>query len=69
MCWYGLTWNLQDYLQTMDRIYRQGQKSPHVIIHRIIAKDTLDERVLQVLDGKEKSQDQFLKLLEGMRPK
>lgn len=69
MCWYGLTWNLQDYLQTMDRIYRQGQKSPHVMIHRIIAKDTLDERVLAVLDGKEKSQDQFLKLLEGMRPK
>lgn len=67
MCWYGLTWNLEQYLQTIDRIYRQGQKSPHVIVHRILAKDTLDERVLQVLDSKEKSQDQFLKLLEGMR--
>lgn len=67
MCWYGLTWNLQDYLQTIDRIYRQGQKSPDVIVHRIIVKDTLDERVLQVLDGKERSQAKFLKLLEDMR--
>lgn len=67
MCWYGLTWNLQDYLQTIDRIYRQGQKSGNVIVHRIIAKDTLDERVLQVLDAKEKTQDDFLRLLESMR--
>lgn len=68
MCWYGLTWNLEQYLQTIDRIYRQGQKSANVIVHRIIAKNTLDERVLQVLDAKEKSQDSFLRLLQTLRP-
>jgi SNF2 family DNA or RNA helicase len=66
VCFYGLTWKLQDYLQTIDRVYRQGQKN-NVIIHRIIAKDTLDERVLTVLNSKEKKQDDFLKLLGNLR--
>jgi SNF2 family DNA or RNA helicase len=65
--WYGLTWNLEQYLQTIDRVYRQGQKASTVVVHRIIAKDTLDERVLRVLDAKEKTQSDFLDLLKGMR--
>lgn len=67
MCWYGLTWNLEQYLQTIDRVYRQGQKAANVIVHRIIAKDTLDERVLRVLDAKEKTQADFLTMLKEMR--
>ena len=67
MCWYGLTWNLEQYLQTIDRIYRQGQESADVIVHRILARNTLDERVLKVLDGKEKDQSSFLKLLGELR--
>jgi SNF2 family DNA or RNA helicase len=65
--WYGLTWNLEQYLQTIDRVYRQGQRASTVVVHRIIAKGTLDERVLKVLDAKEKTQSDFLDLLKGMR--
>jgi SNF2 family DNA or RNA helicase len=66
VCWYGMTWNLEQYMQTIDRVYRQGQKSDYVVVHRIVAKDTLDERVLVVLDDKEKTQSTFLKLLQNL---
>ena len=66
MAWFGLTWNLEQYIQTIDRIYRQGQQSANVIVHRILARNTVDERVLSVLDSKERAQDDFLKLLQSI---
>lgn len=66
MAWFGLPWNLEQYLQTIDRIYRQGQKSAQVIVHRILARDTLDERVLKVLGDKDKTQGDFLRLLQDI---
>jgi hypothetical protein len=64
---FGLTWNLQDYSQTIDRIWRQGQKADTVIVHRLIAKDTVDQRVLKVLNAKDSTQSNFLTLLKGMK--
>jgi len=64
---FGLTWNLQDYSQTIDRIWRQGQRADTVIVHRIIAKDTVDQRVLRVLNAKDSTQSSFLTLLKGMQ--
>lgn len=64
---FGLTWNLQDYSQTIDRIWRSGQQADTVMVHRIIAKDTVDERVLRVLNDKDATQSNFLTLLQGMR--
>lgn len=64
---FGLTWNLQDYSQTIDRIWRQGQKADTVIVHRIIAKETVDSRVLQVLNDKDATQNNFLSLLKRMK--
>lgn len=64
---YGLTWNLQDYSQTIDRIWRQGQRADTVIVHRLIAKETVDQRVLQVLNNKDSTQSNFLTLLKGMK--
>ena len=64
---FGLTWNLQDYSQTIDRIWRQGQRADTVIVHRLIAKETVDQRVLQVLNNKDSTQSNFLTLLKGMK--
>lgn len=64
---FGLTWNLQDYSQTIDRIWRQGQQADTVIVHRLIAKDTVDERVLRVLNNKDATQSNFLTLLKSMK--
>lgn len=51
--WFGLTWSLEYYQQANARLDRQGQTEP-VIIHHLVAKDTVDERVLRILQGKEK---------------
>ena len=67
VCMYAITWNLQDYSQTIDRVWRSGQKSAFVSLHRIVARGTVDERVLRVLNQKDATQTQFLSLLMEMR--
>lgn len=64
---FGVTWNLQDYMQVIDRVRRQGNKSSHVIVHRILARNTIDERVLDVLDDRDADQESFMKLLKSLR--
>ena len=53
--WFGLTWSLELYQQTNARLWRQGQNDT-VIIHHIIAKDTIDEDVMLALKLKDKTQ-------------
>ena len=60
--WFSLTWNLEHYQQANARLYRQGQEKP-VIIHHLIAKDTVDEVVYSALQKKESVQDNLLKSL------
>lgn len=55
LIWFGLTWSLELYQQTNARLYRQGQNEM-VVIHHIIAKDTIDEDVILALTRKEKTQ-------------
>lgn len=55
MIWYGLTWALELYQQFNARLYRQGQTKP-VSIHHIIATDTVDEKIVKSLDGKDTTQ-------------
>jgi SNF2 family DNA or RNA helicase len=61
--WFGITWNLEFYDQAIARIYRQGQKQDKVYVYHIVAKDTLDERVLQTLTSKDKTQQTLLRAL------
>lgn len=56
LIWFGLTWSLELYQQTNARLWRQGQKSDTVVIHHIVTKGTVDERVMQALKAKEKTQ-------------
>ena len=55
LVWFGLTWSLELYQQTNARLWRQGQKDT-VIIHHIVAKDTIDEQVMKALKRKDKTQ-------------
>lgn len=59
LIWFGLTWSLELYQQTNARLYRQGQTET-VIIHHIIAKDTIDEQVMKALRKKEKTQNALI---------
>ncbi|MGW0899048.1 DEAD/DEAH box helicase, partial [Streptomyces goshikiensis] len=56
--------SLEHYLQTNGRLFRTGQTKP-VIIHRLIAKGTQDERMPSVLAGKQQVQDDLIKAVSG----
>jgi len=55
LVWFGLTWSLELYQQTNARLWRQGQKDT-VVIHHLIAKGTIDERVMKALKDKDNTQ-------------
>jgi SNF2 family DNA or RNA helicase len=44
-------------------VYRQGQTQT-VVVHHIVAKDTVDARVVEVLQGKDRTQRGLLNLLK-----
>lgn len=67
MVWYGITWNLEYYDQAIARIYRQGQESERVFIYHIVAKDTKDEDVLNVLTRKDRDQQNLLRAISDYR--
>lgn len=54
--WFGMTWSLELYQQANARLWRQGQKAETVVLYNIIAKDTIDERVMKALSAKDKTQ-------------
>lgn len=64
LIWFGLTWSLELYQQTNARLWRQGQKST-VVIHHIIAKDTIDEDVMKALRLKEKTQADLINAVKA----
>jgi SNF2 family DNA or RNA helicase len=65
ICWFSLTWNLEYYDQFIRRIYRQGNVHSNVIVHRILAKGTIDEVVARTLNGKVKTQSAFFNALKN----
>ncbi|MFT9597705.1 SNF2-related protein [Mesobacillus sp.] len=62
--WFGLTWSLELYQQANARLWRQGQKQT-VVVHHIIAKDTIDERVMKALDDKDVSQAALIEAVKA----
>ena len=60
---FGITWNLEHYLQTIQRVWRQGNEAPTVYLYRIIAEGTLDEEIVLTLYEKEQTEETFLKSL------
>lgn len=63
ICWYGLTWNYEEYEQTIARLWRQGQKK-QVMVHSIIAKATKDVDVERALRNK---RNLLTELLESLK--
>jgi hypothetical protein len=57
--WYGLTWNLEYYLQANKRLHRRGQTRT-VYLYHILARNTIDERVYGLLPEKARTQNRLL---------
>lgn len=57
--WYSLTWSLEIYEQFIRRLWRQGQEN-HIVVHHLIAKDTIDEAIMLAIKKKDKTQQNLL---------
>lgn len=64
--WYSLTWNLEQWLQLIDRLYRQRQEKT-VFVHSLIFRDTIDEVICAALQHKEATQESLLTSLKTYR--
>lgn len=62
--WFSMTWNLEDYIQFIKRINRQGQKAARTMVYRIMAKDTVDEVIAENLRVKGATQKRLLDRLK-----
>ena len=60
LVWFGLTWSLELYQQTNARLWRQGQQAETVVIHHLVTEGTIDERILQALGQKDRSQESLI---------
>lgn len=60
LVWFGLTWSLELYQQTVARLWRQGQTAGTVVVQHIIAKGTIDERVMKALSLKDSTQSALI---------
>ena len=61
--WFGLTWSLELYQQANDRLHWMGQRSA-VIVHHLVAEDTIDEKVMAALTAKDATQKGLLDALK-----
>ena len=64
LIWYSMSWNLEEYEQMNARIYRQGQTQP-CVIHHLMTKHTVDERVLKALGKKDCSQKELMDAIQA----
>ncbi len=70
---FGLNWNLEEHLQIIERIgptrqLQAGYDRP-VFIYRIIAKETVDELVLERLETKREVQDILMSAMKRRKEK
>ena len=57
VCWFSMTFNLEEFIQFNARVWRQGQPSPHVIVHHIAAAGTIDSHIDEVIRYKDAKQE------------
>ena len=64
--WFSMTWSLELYDQTVDRLYRQGQRSGTVSVIHIVTKGTIDERVTKALKQKDATQSALIDAVKAV---
>lgn len=60
LVWFGITWSLELYQQTVARLYRQGQTSRTVTVIHILTKGTVDEKIMKALADKDTAQSALI---------
>lgn len=57
-------YNLEDYLQLIRRVLRQGNEDKQVFVYRIVAAGTIDNAILSAIERKFTTQKDFLNLIK-----
>jgi len=60
LIWFGLTWSLELYQQTVARLWRQGQVSEAVVVQHLVTEGTIDEMIMEALERKESTQSALI---------
>ena len=60
LVWFGITWSLELYQQTVARLYRQGQSSRTVTVIHILTQGTVDEKIMKALAEKDSTQSALI---------
>lgn len=66
ICFTSLPYDFEQYEQFYRRLFRQGNQSSHVIIHRLIAVNTIDEKIAEILKNKELTQNNVMTNLKSI---
>lgn len=64
MAWYSLPWSFELYDQSVRRLYRSGQTN-RVVVHRLLARDTVDEALIKALASKKRTQNDLFDALKA----
>lgn len=64
--WFGQTWNAEHYEQFNARLDRQG-KTEVTIINHLIARNTIDGKVVKAVKGKVAKQDGLMEAVKAIR--
>ncbi len=64
--WYSLTWNLEHYIQLIDRLWRRGQEKP-VFVHHLLFRNTVDMTIFEALSRKDRTQEGLLEALKSYK--
>lgn len=64
VCWYTPPWDRELYDQSIARVWRQGTKAKRVVVHRILARETVDEAVVKALGAKGRAQNNLFEALK-----
>jgi SNF2 family DNA or RNA helicase len=64
--WFGLPFSLDLYEQAVARLHRPGQKN-NVVVHHLVAINTIDERIMQVLETKGDMQQALIDAVKEIR--
>lgn len=65
LIWFGLTWSLELYQQTVARLWRQGQSAETVVVQHIITAGTIDEQVMKALESKDRTQSALINAVKA----
>ena len=64
LLWLTCPWSLEEYLQGIKRVHRNGVAGI-VTNTRLIIKGTIDEDVIKILEGKDRLQDAVIKAVKA----